>query len=113
MVFPDAPAGVGAADGTVAALGVLAVQALGSGSVLAAIIGIGALPDTPEADGEALDLDTGGGTSSPTMWVITETQETRVLASVTSGVLVSQTLPGADSVTRSDVLVSTTHGNGE
>lgn len=112
-VFAEAASASGAATGTAASIGTLAESALGSGSALASVASVGAVAGLAEGVGEALDLDTSGGTSSPTGWVISTSQAGRILPSVTTGVLVSQTHRGTSTVARSDVLVSTTHESGE
>lgn len=90
-VAASAALGSGTVDATVAALGVPADLATSLGQAGSALAALGAVALLAEGAGQALDLDTGGKTTAPTGWVVTETKETRALTTVTGGPLISQT----------------------
>jgi hypothetical protein len=86
--------GTGTVDATIPLLVALAGFATASGSAADSLAAIGATPDTPEATGQAPDLDTGGTTSSPTGWLVSETVATRALVSMTNGGMIVTTTTG-------------------
>jgi hypothetical protein len=91
VVSASVAASLGIADGAVAALGVPADLATSVGQAYSAVAALGALAGLALGVGEALDLDTGGHTSSPTPWLVTESRGNRALITMTSGPLISQT----------------------
>lgn len=103
-----AASAAGSALGTVGQVGALALAALGAGLADAVLARLEAVALAAEGIGEAADTDTSGATSSPSAWLVTETQDQPARVTVTAPPLISHTHQDEATMTRSDVLVTTT-----